>query len=64
MINRGIFFAQRPVIGWIEREATTPGVELRSIKMWNLQTTKANFGDGSDDFAWAGKWYVYKKKSA
>jgi len=23
-----------------------------------------NFGEGSDDFAWAGKWYVYKKKSA
>ena len=22
-----------------------------------------NFGEGSDDFAWAGKWYVYKKKS-
>lgn len=22
------------------------------------------FGDGSDDFVWAGKWYVYKKKSA
>ena len=23
-----------------------------------------NFGDGSDNFAWAGKWYVYNKKTA
>lgn len=23
-----------------------------------------HFGDGSDDFGWAGKWYVYKKKTA
>lgn len=24
----------------------------------------SKFGDGSDDFSWAGKWYVYKKKTA
>ena len=24
----------------------------------------ANFGNGGDDFGWAGKWYEYKKKTA